>query len=485
VRYAWLVIAVLAARFFATAIAFPQLDGDLQWQRWLGRTILERGSIPNALGGETFSAPGSPWTPQEWLFSLAASRAIDGFAWTAFSGAVALCALVALALVARHAELRGASPRAIVVSLVPAGIALFSSFGVRVQVVAWPFLALFILLLDLEGPWAYATIAVAALWSNVHASAVLAPVLAFAAACGTLVDDRCFSAAFKRRMVIAIGSAVATCFNPFGIELPRYAISLFKSPFKEQIAEWVPSNIGNASFLIGALPLLLLACASVAPHTRRSARDLVLLVAFAFLLLGASRNIALFGLIAVPIVAPALTRAFAFFAVPGPPTDARADRIARVALPAFGFVLAIVVGTGLLRSEERTKDDLASHAIASIAAMPGEHRLFCADFAWCGLAVGRNRTSVFLDGRADPYPLAVWNDFDRIIHLQAQWRATLDRYDVNAIVVENDAPLDQALALLPRGGWRRTYGDKRFRVWVRVARSTVDGRRGKARFARA
>ena len=481
-RYAWLVLAVLAARFFATAIAFPQLDGDLHWQRWLGRTIFKEGRIPRSLGTESFSAPGSPWTPQEWLFSLAASRATDGVAWIAFAGGVALCALVALALVAWHAERRGASPRAIVVCLVPAGLALFSSFGVRVQVAAWPLLALFVLLLDLEGPWAYAAIAVAAIWSNVHASAMLAPVLAFAAAFATLVDDRGASAAFKRRIVIALGCAVSICFNPFGIELPRYAVSLFKSPFKNQIAEWVASDIGNVSFLVGALPLLVLAVLAVSPTARRSARDLVLLFAFAFLMLGAARNIALFALVAVPIVAPAITRAFGFFAVPGPPTDDRADRIARIALPAFGFVLAIVVGVGLLRSEERSKDDLAARAISSIVAMPGEHRLLCADFAWCGLAVGRAGVRVFLDGRADPYPLAVWNDFDRVVHLRPAWRETLDRYGVDAIVVENDAPLDQALTISSRGGWRRSYGDKRFRVWIRDSRSAVDARR---RYARA
>jgi len=471
VKYAWLVIGVLAAQFLATAIAFPQVDGDLHWQRWLGRAIVEHGAIPRALGTETFSAPGSPWTPQEWLFSLAASRATGAIGWAFFAGGIALCALVALALASWHAERRGASPRAIVVCLVPAGLGLFASFGVRVQVAAWPLLALFLLLLDLEGPLAFAAIAVAAVWSNVHASAMLAPILASAAAFGTFVDDRGPSPAFRRRAIIAVGSAIAICANPFGVGLPAYALSLFNSPLKGYIVEWDVTNLGHTSFVLGALPLLALACIVAVPQARRSVRDLVVLVAFSYLLLSAARNIALFGLVALPIVAPALTRAFAFFAPSPPPRNARevrAERIAGIVMPAIGVMLALVVGIGLLRSGERTKDTLAARAIGSLDSLAGERRLFCADFAWCGLAVGKPNVRVFLDGRADPYPLTVWTDFDRIARLRPSWREALARYDVDTIVVSKDAPLDQALALGVPRAWRSTYADKNFRVWVRV-----------------
>ena len=489
-KYAWLVIAVLAARFLATAIAFPQLDGDLYWQRWLGRTILESGSIPRALGNESFSAPGAPWTPQEWLFSIAASHATGGIGWDFFAGGIAVCALAALATASWHAERRGASPRAIVVCLVPAGLGLFASFGVRVQVAAWPLLALFLLLLDFEGPVAFAAIAVAAVWSNVHASAMLAPILASAAALATFVDDRGASPAFRRRAIIAVGSGIAICANPFGVGLPIYALSLFNSPIKDQITEWAASDLGNYSFVLGALPLLAFACLGVVTQARahRSVRDLVLLVVFSYLLLSAARNIALFGLVALPIVAPALTRAFAFFAPSPPPRDAREarmERIAGFAMPAIGFMLALVVGIGLLRSGERTKDTLAAHAIASLDSLAGERRLFCADFAWCGLALGKRNVRVFLDGRADPYPLTVWTDFDAIARLRPSWREALAKYDVDTIVVAKDSPLDQALALGEVSAWRPTYVDKHFRVWIRASRSVVDERRRHARAARA
>src|ERR1700680_3450494 len=75
---ACLLIAVFAARFFVTAVAYPQLDGDISWQRWLGFEILRSGSVPHALGAETFTAAGAPWLPHEWLFSIAAALGSGG-----------------------------------------------------------------------------------------------------------------------------------------------------------------------------------------------------------------------------------------------------------------------------------------------------------------------------------------------------------------------------------------------------------------------
>lgn len=293
-KFVWLVLGVFAARFLATAIAFPQGDGDLRWQRWLGRTILARRAIPRALGAETFSVAGAHWTPQEWAFSLVAAHATAGLAWVCFAGTIALCAVLALGIVAYHAVRRGASSRAVVFCTALAGIGLFASFGVRVQVVAWPLLALYLLLLDAEGPWAFAAIVVAALWSNLHASAMLAPVLAAVATLGTAVDERGVTLPVRRMLAITGGSAIALCCNPFGWDLPLYALTLFSSPIREQISEWQPTVLSDVSFAAGALPLLLIGLLFFADRGGRRVRDLLLLGATTYLMLGAVRNIAVF-----------------------------------------------------------------------------------------------------------------------------------------------------------------------------------------------
>jgi hypothetical protein len=465
-KYAWIILGVFAARFFTTAITFPPGDGDLGWQRWLGATIRATHTIPRRLGNETFTAPGAPWVPQEWAFSLAASLARHGPAWIAFSGFAAFCAIAALAIAGTHAERRGASPTAIAVCVTLGGLACFESFGVRVQVVAWPLIAIFVLLLDVDGPWAYAAIGVAALWSNVHASAMLAPVLAAAAAVGAWLDARAFAPEVRRLAIIALASAVAICCNPFGWDLPGYAIMLFTSPIKTMINEWKVTDLGQYAFVYGSLPLLLGALVFVPLDPRRRFRDVLLLAALAVLVLGAARNIAVFGIVASAIVAPAMTRGVRAFAASAEVPSERERRIAAVAMPLLGALVAVVVVIGLLRNPERADDTVAVGAIAHVATLPGERRLFCLDFAWCSLAVGAPHVRVFLDGRADPYPWPVWKEARKLAYLEPDWREPLDRYDVNTIVVTKDSPLDQALLLVR--GWRAEWSDKRYRVWVRA-----------------
>jgi hypothetical protein len=459
-------VGIFTARFLSTAIAFPAGDGDLAWQRWLGASIARTHAIPRTLGSETFSAPNAVWVPQEWAFALAAAAARSGGPWFIFAGGVALAAVAALAIAARHAERRGASPRAVALCTAFAGFALFESFGVRAQVVAWPLLAAFVWALEWESPWCYAALPLAALWSNLHASAVLAPVLAGIYALGAALEERGLGPRSRRAALLTAGAVVAICCNPFGWHLPAYAVSLFGNPIKTYISEWKVTDLDDPSFAFGALPLLLLGTICGA---RREGRwsDLLILAAFTVLLLSAARNVGLFGLVALPLVAPALSRRVPFFAASPPVAPSRADRLFAVALPAIALAMALVVAVQLVRTAP-PPTGLADAPLAALEKLPGDHRLLCADFAWCGLVVGVPHVRVFLDGRADPYPPAVWDDFAAIVRVTGAWRATLDRRAVDAVVVKAGAPLDQALAL--DRGWRAAYADKTYRLWLRSGR---------------
>jgi hypothetical protein len=470
-RYAWLLIAVFAARFFVTSVAYPQLDGDISWQRWLGFEILRSGSVPHALGAETFTAAGAPWLPHEWLFSIAAALGSGGLGWTIFSGAVALCAVGALALAALEAERRGASPKAVALCTVVAGIALFESFGVRAQVVAWPLLVGFLMLLECEGPLAWAALIVAALWSNVHGSAALAPALATLVAIGAWLDTRRFTPRVRRLFAIAVASLGAICLNPLGWKLPAYSLMLLRNPsIRANIIEWKITGLEDPSFAYGAFALLL---AAVVIGIARSYdlrvirwERLFVFVAFCWLMLGAARNIALFALVALPTVAAALSEVVPWFA--RDPRDDENDRFAwipRFGLPALAMSMSFVVAALLVHGESASRDNLADPALAALARQPGAHRVLCTDFAWCGLLVGKPNVRVFLDGRADPYPERVWNDYLEIARLRPQWQQKLADYRVDAIVAGRDVPLDQALAAA--GGWRAAYADKRYRLWLR------------------
>jgi hypothetical protein len=461
VRYAWLIIAIFAARFLVVAVTYPAHDGDLGWQRWLGASVLNAHAIPRALGNETFSAPGAPWIPQEWLFGILAYLCSSGLAWDLFSAGIALCATATLVLGAYRASRRGASATAIAICTTFAGVMLLESFGVRAQVLAWPLLALFLVVLDREKPSIWLAALIAALWSNVHASATIAPVLAAAAAIGAALDERGFGTRARRLSLLALAAAVAICCNPFGWHLPAYALMLVTSPIKAYIREWKVTDLDQLSFAYGALPLLAIAAYAGVRGTRRWG-DALLFALLVLMMLGAARNLALFGIVVAPIVAIALSRVVAFF------SPARETPLAPPAawlLPTTSLVVALGVAVALLRSGHRTEVLMPTTALHVLEQTPGEHRLLCGDFAWCSFEVGVPHVAVFLDGRADPYPPAIWDEFLSIARVQDGWREKLAARGVNTVLVARGSGLDQALERTPP--WRSLFADKDYRLWVR------------------
>ncbi len=459
-----MIVAVFAGRFVATAMFSPPGDGDLYWQRWLGRAILRAHALPRALGPETFTSAGAAWVPQEWLFSIAAyvSR---GASWPFFTAACGLCATAALALAAYRGHRRGAHPVALAFTTACVGVALVNSFGVRVQDVAWPLFAFFLLALDVDGPLAYGAIAIVAVWANVHASVLLAPAIAAIATAGSLLE-RGLCRATRRFATITFGCALATCASPLGVGLPLYAISLFRSPIKDFITEWQHTSVANASFAFGALPLIL--CIVVfGMQGATKWRDRLLFVTLAWLMFAAARNIAIFALATAPFAAVALSNGIAWFRERA--ANVRPPAFARIADPLVALALALGIGIASARmalADRTAGAEWPRAALGAIASLPGEPHVFCADFAWCGQLLVSSRARVFIDGRADPYPVAVWNDFGTLERGRPGWRHVLDRRGVDVVLVGRTSPLEGLLAL--GTGWRSIYRDAHFRVWQRT-----------------
>ena len=444
-----IVLAALGGAHVTGALLLPPSDGDLGWQHWLGAQILA-GGLPHALGTESFTATGAPWVPQEWLFCVLLSAAAGhGVGWL-FALGIGACAVLALGCVALRCARYGAHPAATAFVLVLVYLAMSQSFGVRVQVVGWAMLAAFLLALELPGRWRWTAVAVAATWANWHASAVLAPLLGIAAAAGSLSQGDRRAAA--RDAMLALCCALAVCATPLGTRLPLYAVELAHSPIRHWIREWRPTAFGDSAFIFGALPLIVLA-ALAAPRTSR--RAVALAAPFVYLAFVALRNVPLAGIACAPLAAVALTALLPSLASFRPIRN-RAGAIGAIAAAFLTVVTATAIGA------RGVSDDRPLAAIGQLAQLPGPHRLLCEDFAWCGPAVDTGRISVFVDGRADPYPAMVWAQYDTIIHVRSGWRTIAQRYGLDAMLVRRDGDLDRAAR---RAGWR-TLRDAPIRLLV-------------------
>lgn len=458
----WVCFAAIEARLVAIALKFPPADGDRFWQRWLGERILHEHAIPRSLGAETFAAAGAPWTPHEWLFSLALALGVDrGIPW-AVPLACAILTGVALALVIVRSQRRGVSPVLSSAAVLLCGLALMQSYGVRAQVVGWAGVAVVLTLLEREDRWSWLVVPVTLVWANLHASVFLAPAIVLLFGIAAVLQDRRWSRAVSLYASVFACAAAATLATPLGADLLRYAVGLTTSPIRHLIAEWGATSVDSASFTLGALPLLLILAAF---GVRASARDRILAIAFSVLLFGAVRNVPVFALATAPIALAAL-----------PVSRGREKDRSRVergvawstvgAAAAVAVVVSVLSWRGAPIAAQTLPVGPAQTLLAEARTTP---RVFCEDFAWCSLFLADSRPAAFfMDGRCDPYPAAIWTKYLRVLNGNTGWNDVLEAYHVNAVLVRRDSALDSLLSEAPNE-WRTIGADTHARLYVRPA----------------
>ena len=81
-----------------------------------------------------------------------------------------------------------------------------------------------------------------------------------------------------------------------------------------------------------------------------------------------------------------------------------------------------------------------------------------ADYGWGGYVIYRLHATggrVFVDGRNDMYAQQILEDYDAIRNADADWKALVSSYGVNAILLKPDAALTRGPAL--DGGWCEAF----------------------------
>ncbi|HKU67728.1 MAG TPA: hypothetical protein VJP85_08130 [Candidatus Baltobacteraceae bacterium] len=471
-RLALAIAMIFVSRFAVSAWFDPGRDGDIAWQQWLGLQILHTGSLPLSLGPQAFTAAGAPWIPQEWALSLAVALTLGTPLFAALVAATTLAAAAVLLFTALASRRLGASTVAIGLAVFCVGFSMLESYGIRAQVFGWALLAAVMYLLRcVPGRAKWWIVPLVALWANLHASAMLAPALLALWAAGTALQERAWNAKVREYALLAIASGGAVFLTPLGYRLPLYALELVHSPIRRAITEWQPSSLSAVSFTFGALVLIAGVCILRVERSRRWP-ELLVIAAVTYMAITAVRNAPVCAIVLAPVVAERLT--FKFL-----PQRVRAnalftERPVLALLYCGAFTAALLSALLLAASPEFKRGDLPQAAIARLASLPGTHRLYCEDFAWCSLALSHENLQDFIDGRADPFPLAVWQDYITVFHVKGDWRAVLDRRRVNAVLVDKKRELAHALPLWR--GWRLVYAQGDYRLFIRSGAGSQTGK---------
>lgn len=433
---------VLFLLFSLAAIA-PIRSYDFFWHIATGRWIVEHRALP-LMDPFTVASDRVEWVNGAWLAQVLAYllHEIVGLAgWSIVRGiSAAILFTLVYVFAARHAK-----PH-VAVALTALGFAgAMPLLDVRPSGLA----ALFVVLAIEFRSWIAHAI-LAALWINIHSSALLAPLIAV------------FS---TRRPLPVIAAAVALLVNPWGIKAITSPVELMSFVGSGTFVnlEWLPSMPRTFPLLYLALGVGILAFVT-AEHHREQWWRIALFVLFAYLAIRHARHQPLFFAAFPLLVAPAVRKAH----------EKLAYAVA-AACVAFAFITTDH-HLGLMRGR------FPVEATAQLRASGLRGNIYNADqFGGYLIWTFHPERRVLTDGRNELYRAFI-PEVQRAREDQRAWRSLLAKYRIDLAVEEYRPPLEvidgvtrrktrvpASLAYWPRREWALIGYDEVAMVFARRA----------------
>jgi len=470
-----LFVILLVAAPLALGGTVLNADGDLARHLRVGETILAEGAIPR-VDRFSWTMAGRPFVPYEWLSEVAFAGAHRAAGLPAVVVLTGLLFATAVALNAAFLLRRGADP--LLAYLAPMAGALLASTHVLARPHLFTMVGASALLLLLEPSrrprlWPFAVLF--ALWANLHGGFLFGLVLLAIYAVGDLLESRYGDrrAAWRERLryhASALVVSVAACgANPSGLAVYGHVTGYLRNRYLvDTIAEYQSLDFHTA---IGKIFLLFVlgAIAAFALARERPAlpRLLAILAGVAFAL-HSGRNVSLFGLTALPLLALSLEPAWRRLDAPAIAYLRRliASGPARASFGAWS-VAAVALMAAAAGWDNRSGGDLlqarfdpARFPVAAVERARAAHvggRIYNS-FAWGGyLLWAWPEQRVFIDGQVDFYGESLTRTYMRIEGTEPGWREAMEQWGISTVLVPTRSKL--AYALLREPEWEPWYCD--------------------------
>lgn len=471
--YVIVALALLALRPLLTPIP----PNDFWWHMATGRLIAAEGQVP-AVDSFSFTRAGEAFFNQGWLAQLLMYALYAAGQLPLVLIVQAAVIALAYGLLLRVAVLRTGRLRMSVALLLLTTMPLsFDNWTVRPQTYAFPIFAAYLLILTeyrlgvARRLWLLPILMV--LWANIHGSFVLGLALIGIVCVGAVIAQFRPAAAEAQPgaapggpwplVIWGAASALATLINPRGVEVLGYVRNLLgSSQVTTLVTEWAPPTIRDTGGLI--FFIFMIGCFLAIAYTRRKpgVTDLLMLLSFLWLALGAVRNIVWFGFVATPI----LCAAFATI-LPEPRGKVSQGRGPLNVILVVMLGLMVMIGLpwfkpALLPPEVGAllSDRTPVAAVRSMQAQPDRPRRLFHEMGFGSYLIwAAPEQKVFIDPRIELYPFEQWRDY---ISLGQGSNVTelLDRYQIDGALlhIEDQAPLVEALTSDP--AWQVRYRDE-------------------------
>ncbi len=471
-------VVIVAMGLFAMA-ARNVTDPDVWWHLRTGQLILQNHAVFHA-DPYSFTKFGQPWVNHEWLSDIIIFTVYKAAGWP---GLIVLFAAITTATFMLLFARSYGPPYLAAALAVWGAIASAPSWGVRPQTFSVFLAGSFLLILERcsgrPNLWWY-LVPGTLLWVNLHGGYAIGIALMVLFLIGDSLDVVFgFEEWSKSREKIKnLGIALAACLaiiplNPYGTRMYWYPLqTLHSQSMQGYISEWLSPNFHDGMFLPLLSMLLAIFVAAAISPLRLRPREILLLAATTWAALHSGRHIAIFVLVAVPLLSrlihawPSQRRGSAF-----PAKSASAILTLRLC---NGLVLAGFLAFTLIRLRQVVAGQVDAEARAfpsGAISFISKNRLpgpLLNHYNWGGYLIWKvyPEYRVYIDGRTDLYGDAFMDQSGATYNLSNEsWREPLEKWQIRSVILPPNAPLVSALRCQSR--WREVYDDPQAVIFER------------------
>lgn len=475
-------LAMLFWMFMADPAGWDRLlwDGDTALHTRVGDFILDHGYVPST-DPFSFSKPGARWFPFQWLTGVVFAELNR---WAGLKGIVLLCGIAIvlyLTLLARDMVKRGVNGLLALLLVMLGANASAIHFHARPHLFTLLFLTIANALIAADRArhswriWMLAPLML--LWVNMHSGfpALLAVLGLLAVGCAV---SREWAQVQRYGVVLAV-CAAASLVNPNGIALHMHISQFLNSPWAMDNINEYQSPVFRSEAMYCYMGILFLGLMACAWHfARRRWTECLWIVFFAFASLTSARHVPLFAITVLPLIGVMLTDVWRDLTAGQPHSSVlgvlaeMSGKVTDKLKPLSIWTAVAVCGVVLIGDPQRWPKDLSAkyfprEVARQFAPQLMASRVFTTD-QWGDylLWTGYPRQKVFIDGRSDFFGEQIGRDYAAALGGQPGWRAVLDRYQINMVLVPPDTPLIELLS--SSGAWRVLNRDQQSVLFART-----------------
>jgi hypothetical protein len=313
---------------------------------------------------------------------------------------------------------------------------------------------------------------ITAVWANFHGGFLVFLTLLGVLVFGTLVEGwllplqreiRVRNA--RRYALVLLASAAASLCNPYGWNLHLHWAELLRAKWVLDLVDEFRSPAFRGEAMLVFLGLLFLGVATATRLIeRRQIADALMILSLAYASLVSVRHIAIYVLMAIPIIAVEVSRLWDHWVArqPSGSTSRILEDVISQRLPgnrdyvspwALLFVAYLCATSANAFPQDFSADRFPVALVEKHKGKLAASRVFCSD-QWGDYLVYKNfpKQRVFIDGRLDYYGEKFVNDTHTMSEGRARWREIFDAHRFDVVLSTTDATITNLVMTLP--DWR-------------------------------